>query len=95
MKLSWIIIVDLDLIDELLIRYSAFFHRTLTALECSSKSSIYTLQDCLGERKTLALLIILSFSSLYSTKTILFVADFKTWNQDVTEIVPKADRQGI
>jgi hypothetical protein len=156
--------VDLDVIDEFLIRYSAFFHRMLTVLECRSKSSIYTLQESLGERKTLRLFIILlssslytsetvrcihpkqfavyiqnsslytpktvrcihpkqfavyvqnsslytsktvrcvhpkqfavyiQNSSLYTSKTVLLVAYLRTWNQDVTETVAKADRQGI
>jgi hypothetical protein len=87
--------VDLDVIDELLKRYSAFFRRMLTVLECSSKSSIYTLQESLGERKTLKLFVILLSSSLYTTKTFLLVAFLRTRNQDVTETVAKVDRQGI
>jgi len=87
--------VDLDIIDELLIRYSVFFHRMLIVLECRSKSSIYTLQDSLGESKTLKLFLILSSSSPCTTKAFLLVAFLRTRNHDVTERVAKVDRQGI
>jgi hypothetical protein len=87
--------VDIDVIDKILTRYSAFFHRMLTGSESSSKSSIYTIQESLGERKTLNFLIILSPSSPYTTRTVRLVAYLRTRNHDVTETIAKADRQGI
>lgn len=93
--MSRIIILDLDVIDELVIRYSAFFLRMLTVLECIGKSSIYTLQESLGERKTLKSLIVFHGVRYIQPKTVLFVAYLRTRNQDVTERFAKADRQGI